>query len=219
MVTEAMSSNPGDIQLLLKYFPELDAVQIDKFSQLGPLYMEWNEKINLISRKDIENLYEKHILHSLAIAKAMPFVGGTSVMDVGTGGGFPGIPLAIMFPDSQFTLVDSIGKKINVVKDIAARLDLKNVSAYHARAEEIPGSFHFITGRAVTDINAFYGWVRKKIAKKQINSLPNGILYLKGGDMTEELAPFRKRAQIFPLPQYFEEPFFETKAVVYIECL
>ncbi len=204
--------------IIFKYFPNLDAEQKSRFSKLGELYLDWNDKINLISRKDIEFLYEKHILHSLGIAKIIRLSEGTTIMDVGTGGGFPGIPLAILFPDVQFTLVDSIGKKIMVVKDIAKKLGLQNVEAYHARAEEIKGSFDFITGRAVTDMNAFYGWVRRKIKKTQQNGLPNGILYLKGGDLDTELAPFGHRAQVFPLSDYFEEEFFKTKAVVYVEA-
>ncbi|RYD80132.1 MAG: 16S rRNA (guanine(527)-N(7))-methyltransferase RsmG [Sphingobacteriales bacterium] len=207
----------NNIDIITKYFHELNPAQIKQFEQLGIVFPEWNDKINLISRKDVENLYERHILHSLGIAKVINFSSGTQIMDVGTGGGFPGIPLAIMFPEVAFTLVDSIGKKIKVVQEVAEALELKNVRAFHARAEEIPGKFDFITGRAVTDINAFYGWVRGKIKTKQQNGLPNGILYLKGGDMKEELAPFRKRAQVFPLDHFFEEEFFETKAVVYIE--
>ncbi|MGZ5244237.1 MAG: 16S rRNA (guanine(527)-N(7))-methyltransferase RsmG [Bacteroidia bacterium] len=207
----------NSVEIITKYFPDLNPLQIKQYEELGLVFPQWNDKINLISRKDVENLYERHILHSLGIAKVINFTMGTQILDVGTGGGFPGIPLAIMFPEVAFTLVDSIGKKIKVVQEVAKALELKNVRAYHARAEEIPGKFDFITGRAVTDINAFYGWVRNKIKTKQQNGLPNGILYLKGGDMTEELAPFRKRAQVFPLDQYFEEEFFQTKAVVYIE--
>jgi 16S rRNA (guanine527-N7)-methyltransferase len=207
----------NSVEILSKYFPDLSSLQIKQYIELGQVFPQWNDKINLISRKDVENLYERHILHSLGIAKVINFTIGTQIMDVGTGGGFPGIPLAIMFPEVAFTLVDSIGKKIKVVQEVAAALELKNVRAFHARAEEIPGKYDFITGRAVTDINAFYGWVRNKIKSKQQNGLPNGILYLKGGDMTEELAPFKSRAQIFPLDHYFEEEFFQTKAVVYIE--
>jgi 16S rRNA (guanine527-N7)-methyltransferase len=205
------------LELLLHYFPELTAEQQDKFSRLGPLFIDWNEKINLISRKDTENLYERHILHSLGIAKVIRFTEGSSILDVGTGGGFPGIPLAILFPEVQFTLVDSIGKKIKVVRDIAEQLELKNVKAYHARAEEIPNKFDFVTGRAVTDLNVFLGWIQNSIKKNQQNGLPNGLLYLKGGDLQEELASFKSRAQLFPLQQYFTEPFFESKSVVYIE--
>lgn len=208
----------NSVEIITKYFPDLNPLQIKQYEALGQVFPQWNDKINLISRKDVENLYERHILHSLGIAKVITFTPGTQIMDVGTGGGFPGIPLAIMFPEVAFTLVDSIGKKIKVVQEVAAALELKNVRAFHSRAEEIPGKYDFITGRAVTDINAFYGWVRNKISKKQQNGLPNGILYIKGGEnLKEELAAFKSRAQIFPLDHYYEEEFFHTKAVVYIE--
>jgi 16S rRNA (guanine527-N7)-methyltransferase len=202
----------SDIAILTRYFPNMTADQQDKFARFGELFTEWNEKINLVSRKDIEFLFEKHILHSLGIAKVIRFSDGTAILDVGTGGGFPGIPLAIMFPGVQFTLVDSIGKKIMVVRDIIKALNLKNAKAYHTRAEDIQGSFDFVTGRAVTDMNAFYGWVRKKIRTKDQNGLPNGVLYLKGGELDAELA------QVFPLSQYFDEEFFSTKAVVYVQA-
>jgi 16S rRNA (guanine527-N7)-methyltransferase len=205
------------IEQLIKYFPELSKEQQEKYEKFGQQFREWNEKINLVSRKDIEFLFERHILHSLGIAKVIRFTEGTTILDVGTGGGFPGIPLAILFPDVKFTLVDSIGKKIMVVREITKALDLKNVRSYHSRAEDIPGVFDFITGRAVTDINAFYGWVKKKIKPTDQNGLPNGILYLKGGELDAELASFGSRAQVFPLSQYFEEEFFATKAVVYIQ--
>ena len=207
-----------DIDILLKYFPNLDEGQKNKFEALGKLFSEWNEKINLISRKDIEFLYEKHILHSLAIAKIIRFSEGTSVLDVGTGGGFPGIPLAIYFPEVQFTLVDSIGKKIKVVHEIAKALNLDNVTALHSRVEDVPGSFDFVTGRAVTDLNVFYGWVNRKIKKAHQNGLPNGILYLKGGELDAEIKAFGSRAQVYPISNYFEEDFFKTKAVVYVSC-
>jgi 16S rRNA (guanine527-N7)-methyltransferase len=206
-----------DINIILKYFPKLSDDQISKFTEVGELYREWNEKINLISRKDIDYLYERHILHSLGIAKVIRFNKDTTILDVGTGGGFPGIPLAIYFPEVNFTLVDSIGKKIMVVRDIVKRLNLTNVRAYHTRAEEINGSYDFITGRAVTDLNAFYGWIKKKIRSDDRNGLPNGILYLKGGEFDAEMASFGNRIQVFPLSGYFEEAFFKTKSVVYMQ--
>jgi 16S rRNA (guanine527-N7)-methyltransferase len=207
------------IKLILKYFPDLTQEQIYQFEQLGPLFRSWNDKINLVSRKDIENLYEKHILHSLAIAKVLKFKKGTKVLDVGTGGGFPGIPLAIMYPDTQFTLVDSIGKKIIVVQDIINQLNLDNTIAVNDRVENVQGKFDFITARAVTEMNEFYGWVRHKITPKQINAIPNGILYLKGGDLDAELKPFNNRAEIISISDFFKEEYFETKAVVYIEAV
>lgn len=203
--------------IILKYFPDINPLQFSQLERLGLLLAEWNAKINLVSRKDIEHLYEKHILHSLAIAKLIQFRSGTRILDVGTGGGFPGLPLAIFFPEVSFTLVDSIGKKIMVVNNIIEALDIHNVTALHSRAEEIPGKYDFVTARAVTEINTFYGWVRNKFKKQQINSLPNGILYLKGGDLKEELKPFRSRAETFPIDTYFKEPYFDSKYIVYIE--
>jgi len=197
------------------YFPSLDHRQLDQFSQLGPLYAHWNESINVISRKDIESLYTKHVLHSLGIAKVQPFEPGSRVLDIGTGGGFPGIPLAILFPDTNFVLVDSIGKKIKVVQAVAEELGLKNVRAIHTRAEKQQGEFDFIVSRAVTKMSDFVKWTRNKISPHSRHQLENGILYLKGGDLEEELKPF-KRAQIFPLSDYFEEEFFETKKVVHL---
>ena len=204
------------MELILKYFPGLSEHQLKQFSQLKALYQEWNEQINVISRKDIELLYERHILHSLGIAKVMAFKPGTEVLDVGTGGGFPGIPLAILFPETNFVLVDSIGKKIKVVNEIAKAIGLTNLDAYHKRAEEIDLKFHFIVSRAVTRIRPFYGWVKKKIATKQFNDKPNGILYLKGGDLAEEIAELNKKVELFNLKDYFEEDFFETKKVLYV---
>ena len=203
------------MELLLKYFPDLTENQQNQFGQLMELYSDWNQKINVISRKDIDELYLRHVLHSLGIAKVESFLPGSKILDVGTGGGFPGIPLAILFPETQFHLVDSIGKKITVVKAVAEALELENVTATHARAETIVGQYDFIVSRAVTRMEAFVGWVRKRVAKKSQHELPNGILYLKGGDLSEELAPFPK-AQIYPLPNYFKEDFFETKAVVHV---
>ncbi len=201
--------------LVSKYFPDLSQEQLARFSQLQGLYAHWNEQINVISRKDIESLYERHVLHSLGIAKVMQFKPGTKVMDVGTGGGFPGIPLAILFPESEFLLVDSIGKKIRVVNEVAHALGLKNVRAQHLRAEEVKEKFHFIVSRAVTAFPAFYSWVRNKFLNDNFNELPNGILYLKGGDLREEFGAYYDKARFFDLSDYFEESFFETKKVVY----
>lgn len=205
-----------DISIITKYFPDLSEEQKAQFGKLAHLYSHWNDQINVISRQDIENLYEKHILHSLGIAKVISFKAGSEILDVGTGGGFPGIPLAIMFPLVRFHLVDSIGKKIKVVNEIAEALGLKNVTAQHERAENIKQDFDFIVSRAVTRIKPFYGWVEKKIVKNQFNDLKNGILYLKGGDLTEELAELQRKHRIYDLQNYFQEDFFETKKVVYI---
>ena len=202
--------------IILKYFPDLTAKQLDQFSQLFDLYSSWNAQINVISRKDIEELYERHVLHSLGIAKICNFKAGESVLDVGTGGGFPGIPLAILFPDTQFHLVDSIGKKIKVVKEVASALGLENLKADHLRAEQIKEKFNFIVSRAVTRLGEFYPWIQGKFKKDSINAIPNGILYLKGGDLTEEIAESKLNAELYPLSDYFEEDFFETKYVVYV---
>ncbi|MBK9525666.1 MAG: 16S rRNA (guanine(527)-N(7))-methyltransferase RsmG [Bacteroidetes bacterium] len=202
--------------IILHYFPSLSAKQQEQFNMLGSLYKEWNEKINVISRKDIENLYINHVLHSLGIAKVISFVPGTSILDVGTGGGFPGIPLAILFPDVKFHLVDSIGKKITVVQEISAALGLQNVAASKARAEELDESFDFVVSRAVTSLSEFHGWVNRKIKPGGKNVLRNGILYLKGGDLSQEIKELGKQALIFNLNTYFKEEFFETKKVVYV---
>lgn len=201
--------------VLTKYFPDLSQEQLARFSQLQDLYAHWNEQINVISRKDIESLYERHVLHSLGIAKVMAFKPGTKVLDVGTGGGFPGIPLAILFPECEFLLVDSIGKKIRVVNEVAQALGLKNVRAQHLRAEEVKEKFHFVVSRAVTAFPAFYAWVRNKFLSDNFNDLPNGILYLKGGDLREEFGNYYDKARFFDLSDYFDEAFFETKKVVY----
>jgi len=201
--------------ILLKYFPELTEKQINQFSLLQDLYQDWNSKINVISRKDIEMLYERHVLHSLAIAKVISF-SGADILDVGTGGGFPGIPLAIMFPESRFHLVDSIGKKITVVKEIASALQLKNVSAQQIRAEQINANYDFVVSRAVTAFPEFYNWVKNKIKKQSKGTLKNGILYLKGGGLDEELKDFKSRIYIFNISEYFTESFFETKKVIYL---
>lgn len=203
------------MDIILKYFPDLSENQIFQFSKLEELYTFWNAQINVISRKDIEELKVRHVLHSLGIAKIQAFKSGTRILDVGTGGGFPGIPLAILFPDTHFHLVDSIGKKIKVVKEIAMALDLKNVKAEAVRAEEVKDEFDFIVSRAVTNMDDFVKWTRNKIAKKQKHELKNGILYLKGGDLKEELQHF-PNAKLFNLTDYFEDEFFETKKVVHI---
>ncbi|MBF6611317.1 MAG: 16S rRNA (guanine(527)-N(7))-methyltransferase RsmG [Chryseobacterium sp.] len=200
--------------LILKYFPELSDLQKEQFARLETVYREWNEKINVISRKDMDSLYEKHILHSLGIAKVMAFEPGTKVMDVGTGGGFPGIPLAILFPEAHFTLIDSIGKKITVVKAVSEEIGLQNIEAVHGRAEQLKQKFHFVVSRAVTQMPEFLRWMKGKFEKEQLNSRHNGVLYLKGGDLAEELAGLR--CEIFQLKHFFDEEFFETKKVVYL---
>lgn len=208
----------NSIDLIIKYFPALSAAQLEQFRLLEPLYKEWNQKINVISRKDIDELYERHILHSLGIAKVIEFVPNTKVLDVGTGGGFPGIPLAILFPSVHFHLVDSIGKKIIVVKEIAQAIGLTNLEAQHIRAEEIDDTFDFVVSRAVTQITPFFFWVNKKFSKKNNNTLPNGILYLKGGDVKEEFTALNRKYKTFELSQYFEESFFETKKVMFVSA-
>lgn len=207
----------NSVQLILKYFPDLTTEQIDRFSRLQELYTLWNNQINVISRKDTENFYERHVLHSLGIAKIMNFQKGSSILDIGTGGGFPGIPLAILFPECQFTLVDSIGKKIKVVNEVAKALGLTNVKGIHARAETIPDKFDFIVSRAVTAMPAFLTWVNGKFKKENNNDLPNGILYLKGGDLIEEMSPVKKHYKFHDLNKIFEEDFFDTKKVVYVK--
>lgn len=202
--------------LIFSYFPELTAWQKEQFERLLPLYREWNAKINVISRKDIDNLYVNHVLHSLGIAKMTSFKPGSHILDVGTGGGFPGIPLAILFPEVRFHLIDSIGKKITVVKNVAEGVGLKNVHAEQVRAEQVKGEYDFIVSRAVTRLKEFYGWIHQKVKKDSKHSLYNGILYLKGGDLEEELAELKKPHQIFDLSSVFKEEFFETKKVVYV---
>ena len=206
--------NNSDI--IFHYFPDLSDSQKIQFSKLFDLYKDWNEKINVISRKDIDNLYVNHVLHSLSIGKIISFNPGAKILDVGTGGGFPGIPLAILFPETQFHLVDSIGKKITVVKNVAEALNLKNVKAEQVRAEQIKGEYDFIVSRAVTRLKEFYSWVNRKIKKDSMHELFNGILYLKGGDLEEELAELKKPHQIFDISDYFQEEFFETKKIVYL---
>lgn len=203
------------MELIHKYFENLNTQQIEQFQQLESLYKEWNAKINVISRKDIDELYLKHVLHSLAIAKFIEFADGTKVLDVGTGGGFPGIPLAILFPNCNFHLVDSINKKLTVVNEVAKAIGLKNLKTTHSRVEIIPDSYDFVVSRAVTSMPEFVKWVRDKVAKKQSNKLKNGILYLKGGDLTEELKDF-KNVHVYNLSDIFAEEFFETKKLVYL---
>ena len=205
-----------EIAILEKYFPNLSDSQQAQFAQLGELYSFWNAQINVISRQDVENLYEKHVLHSLGIAKIQAFKPGTEVLDVGTGGGFPGIPLAIMFPEVQFHLIDSIGKKIKVVNEVATALQLKNVHAQQIRAEDVNETYDFVVSRAVTHIKPFYGWVRNKLSTNHFHERKNGILYLKGGELDEELRELAKPHKVYHLSDYFEEEFFESKKVVYV---
>lgn len=204
------------MELIVKYFPNITQLQIDRFNQLEALYREWNEAINVISRKDIDNLYIHHVLHSLAIASVINFAPGTSIIDVGTGGGFPGIPLAIMFPEVNFHLVDSIGKKIKVVNEVTKALGLVNVTATQDRIEEITFKYDFIVSRAVTNLPDFVALTRKNITKRALNPLHNGILYLKGGDFREELKYTGAKNMVYPLDKIFKEPFFETKYLVHI---
>ncbi|MDZ7741843.1 MAG: 16S rRNA (guanine(527)-N(7))-methyltransferase RsmG [Bacteroidota bacterium] len=204
------------MEIIKKYFPDLDEVQLKRLEALQQLYAGWNEKINVISRKDIGQLYIRHVLHSLAIARYVQFARGTKILDAGTGGGFPGIPLAIFFPHVDFLLVDSIGKKIGVVKEIAASLELKNVEARNERVEKISGSFDFVVSRAVKSLPVFYAWVKNKIRKDAVNEVPNGILYLKGGDFADEMDEVPLKHKIIELTDYFEEDFFETKKLLHL---
>jgi 16S rRNA (guanine527-N7)-methyltransferase len=206
------------MDLIRKYFPELNPGQYSKFEKLGSLYNEWNSKINLISRKDITYFNERHLLHSLAIAKVFQFPPGSKILDVGTGGGLPGIPLAIFFPECSFILIDSIGKKVNVANAIVAELGLENVRAIQVRAEDYREKFHYIVARAVTDLRTFMKWISKNMDKKDIKDPGNGVIYLKGGDPVEEIMPF-KNASIYKISVFFEEEFFETKKLVYIPVL
>ena len=204
------------METISKYFPELTDKQKNQLETLDTLYKEWNAQINVISRKDIEELYLRHVLHSLGIAKVIDFKPGTKILDVGTGGGFPGIPLAILFPDSKFHLVDSIGKKIKVVNAVKDALGLENLVAERARAENIRDSYDFVVSRAVTRLKPFYQWVKNKIERNSAHHLKNGLLCLKGGDLKEELAESKKKYKIYSLSDYFEEDFFETKKVIYV---
>jgi len=204
------------MDVLLKYFPELTGEQQERFRRMYELYVEWNAQINVVSRKDIDQLYTRHILHSMAIAKVIRFRPGTRILDVGTGGGFPGIPLAVLFPECRFTLADSIGKKIKVVREVADGLGLSNVEAVHGRAEEIKSRFDFVVSRAVTEMSAFLPWVWNKIEPRGTNDLGNGILYLKGGDLEAELDATKKPYALYPIREFFPEEFFDTKFVVYL---
>ncbi len=203
------------MELIKKYFKNLSPTQTAQFEQLDELYHDWNSKINVISRKDIDNLYEHHVLHSLGIAEVINFKPGTKIMDLGTGGGFPGIPLAIMFPECHFHLVDSIGKKVKVCTEVAQALNLKNVTTEWTRAENIRDKYHFVVSRAVMPLADLVKIVRKNIATEQINSMPNGLICLKGGELANETLPMRSHTLITPLSDYFEEDFFSTKSVVY----
>ncbi|MBT6438093.1 MAG: 16S rRNA (guanine(527)-N(7))-methyltransferase RsmG [Flavobacteriales bacterium] len=205
------------LELILKYFPDLTDHQKQQFSQLESLYAEWNDQINVISRKDIDQLYERHVLHSLGIAKIIQFTNGTSLLDVGTGGGFPGIPLAILFPKCQFHCVDSIGKKIKVVNEVTESIGLTNLTAEHQRAEKVNDKYDFVISRAVTRMKPFINWVHGKTLKKNSNKLLNGILYLKGGDIIDELAEIKRDYNVFNLSDQFTEEFFETKKVVWVK--
>lgn len=202
--------------IIFKYFPDLTEVQKQQFMQLDELYTDWNSKINVISRKDIDNLYEHHVLHSLAIAKIIHFRPGTSVMDLGCGGGFPGIPLAIMFPEAEFHLVDSIGKKVKVAQAVADAIGLKNVKSSHARGEDVKDKYDFVVTRAVMTLSNLMKCIRKNVGKTQHNSLPNGIIALKGGELDGEIAPMSKICTTWELSQFFEEEYFQTKKAVHV---
>ncbi len=205
------------VEIIYQYFPKLADQQKEQFAKLADIYTFWNNQINVVSRKDMESLYLKHVLHSLGIAKFVTaLTPGTRILDIGTGGGFPGIPLAIMFPDVQFHLVDSIGKKIKVVREVSEALGLKNVEADHIRAEQLHDKYDFVVSRAVTRLNEFMPWVKNKFEQKDKNGIPNGILYLKGGDLKQEIREAKVKAELHPLSAYFQEEFFDTKYVVYI---
>jgi len=206
------------ISIITKYFRSLDDLQLQRFADLGEMYASWNERVNLVSRKDIAHLYERHILHALSIARFINFKPGANVMDLGTGGGFPGIPLAIFFPEVQFTLVDSIAKKMRVVEDLVQVLGLRNVNPMVGRAENLRGNFDFVVSRAVAPLADLYTWSGKSIAKKQQHAMPNGIICLKGGDLREELLPFKNRVEVHKIHDWFDEEFFETKRLVYLPC-
>lgn len=208
----------AQVSLIFKYFPDLDEKQQAQFAKLYELYAEWNEQINVISRKDMDNFYLRHVLHSLAIAQHLKTPSAkTQILDVGTGGGFPGIPLAILFPQVSFHLVDSIGKKIKVVEEIVAALDLQNVTAEKIRAEQVNGQFDYIVSRAVTRFAGFMPWIKGKFKKQDFNEVPNGLFYLKGGDLKEEIKEAKIKAVEYDITEQFEEDFFDTKKVVYVK--
>ncbi|MEA3505759.1 MAG: 16S rRNA (guanine(527)-N(7))-methyltransferase RsmG [Bacteroidota bacterium] len=204
------------MNIILKYFPDLSTEKIEKLDALKDLYFYWNEKINVISRKDIDQLYERHVLHSLSIAKIIDFEPHTQILDVGTGGGFPGIPLAILFPKSRFHLIDATAKKLLVVEGVADTLDLENVTSEHIRAEDIEDKYDFIVSRAVTNLPKFYEWVKRKVSSDSFNKIDNGVLYIKGGDFKNELKQIRAKKSIYELSDMFEEEFFETKKIVHL---
>ena len=210
---------PSNISLITKYFPDLSEVQIEQFSALQGLYEEWNAQINVISRKDLENLYERHVLHSLAIAKVNDFSAGSKVLDVGTGGGFAGVPLAILYPEVSFHLVDSIGKKIKVVNAVSEQIGLMNITAAHGRAEDVSGKFDFVVSRAVAKLPVFMTWVQGKFEKRFLNPKPNGVLFLKGGDLRQEIKEVNTTVDEYELSAHFEEEFFQTKKVLYIRVV